>query len=397
MIPPIHPFPARMAPDLALATLRDLPESSFVLDPMAGSGTVLRHAGELGHHALGLDSDPLAVLMSRVWTTPVRDDVIVALASSVVDEARALKIAEINLNWIDDDKETSRFVRYWFGLRQRRELRQIACVLHNLKNRSLTKQEEAAADVLRIALSRIIITKDQGASLGRDISHSRPHRVASSSDYQVIPNFTRSIATVRRRLIEYPPTKRAHVMLGDARDLSAIASKSVDAVLTSPPYLNAIDYMRGHRLSLVWLGHSLGSLREVRSGSIGAERGEDVKDGKHYLDAMKRAMGQIDLLPRRHQRIINRYVGDLYTAVGEISRVLRKGGRATFVMGDSCLKDVFVHNSHAIRAAAEWVGLEFVKRRGRILPTRSRYLPISDQGTLAKRIRTEMVLTFARV
>lgn len=68
MIPPVHPFPARMAPEIAFRRLRRLPPGSVILDPMAGSGTVLRHATELGHKAIGFDLDPLAVLMTQVWT-----------------------------------------------------------------------------------------------------------------------------------------------------------------------------------------------------------------------------------------------------------------------------------------------------------------------------------------
>src|SRR3712207_5017426 len=71
MIRSVHPFPARMGPDLAIERLKRITKPSIVLDPMAGSGTVLRHASELGHHALGRDLDPLAILMAKVWTTPV--------------------------------------------------------------------------------------------------------------------------------------------------------------------------------------------------------------------------------------------------------------------------------------------------------------------------------------
>ena len=76
MIKPIHPFPARMGPDLAVKRLHRIKEPSVVLDPMAGSGTVLRHASEFGHIAIGRDLDPLAILMARVWTSPVCDDVV---------------------------------------------------------------------------------------------------------------------------------------------------------------------------------------------------------------------------------------------------------------------------------------------------------------------------------
>ena len=60
-ISPIHPFPARMAPEIALSEINNLPTSSTILDPMMGSGTVLRVGSTNGHHVIGRDLDPLAV------------------------------------------------------------------------------------------------------------------------------------------------------------------------------------------------------------------------------------------------------------------------------------------------------------------------------------------------
>ena len=64
----VHPFPARMAPEIALEAISALDPRSTVVDPMCGSGLVLREAVEQGHDAIGFDVDPLAVLMSKVWT-----------------------------------------------------------------------------------------------------------------------------------------------------------------------------------------------------------------------------------------------------------------------------------------------------------------------------------------
>ena len=36
----IHPFPARMAPELASRSIEAVPDGGLVLDPMCGSGTV---------------------------------------------------------------------------------------------------------------------------------------------------------------------------------------------------------------------------------------------------------------------------------------------------------------------------------------------------------------------
>ena len=65
----VHPFPARMASEVALRALDGLPRGSSVLDPLCGSGLVVRRALDCGHIGIGPDIDPLAVLMAKVWTS----------------------------------------------------------------------------------------------------------------------------------------------------------------------------------------------------------------------------------------------------------------------------------------------------------------------------------------
>ncbi len=365
MKPSVHPFPARMAPDLALRSLRRL-KSGIVLDPMTGSGTVARVAKGRGLEALGFDLDPLAVLMSKVGTTPLCDDAIEPLASRIVSEARALDADKIELPWIDGDPEAERFVDYWFGNQQSRDLRKIAYLLSRAESIDLP---EDIADAFRIALSRIIITKHRAASLAEDTSHSRPHRTALKSDYDVLGGFAKSIGVVRKRLAGIPKKGTVTIRRGDARDLSMLKNESVDAVLTSPPYLNAIDYMRGHRMSLIWLGHRYRDLTETRSNSIGSERKADLPFKEECHKAMKAAMGDLTALPPRYHGMIERYVIDMHMMVSEVARVLKAGCRATFVMGDSCLHGVFIRNSKALAVAGKMVGLGKAACRKRNLPS----------------------------
>lgn len=394
MIRSIHPFPARMAPELALEKLGELTSRSLILDPMAGSGTVLRQATDLGHRAVGFDMDPLAVLMTRVWTTAVEEKLVDDIADRVTKRIEAIDPVTTKLSWMDEDIETSAFVDFWFAEPQKGDLRRIAFVLDELGRELADPQEQLALDLLRIALSRLIITKDKGASLARDVSHSRPHKVADQNDFDVRPMFARSIKAVQKRLRDAPPMGGADIGLGDARRLTALADGSIDAVLTSPPYLNAIDYMRGHRLSLVWLGHRLGDLRTIRSTSIGAERAPDQVNEAEILNEMRLAMGELDALPNKYRSMINRYVQDIHRMIAEIARVLKAGAHATFVMGNSCLRDVFIRNSAAVSTAAQHAGLSLVSETERPLPMRSRYLPMTS-ASLGKRMRTETILTFA--
>ena len=392
---PIHPFPARMAPDLVLERLKEIGENRRVLDPMAGSGVVLRQAIELGHESVGFDLDPLAVLMARVWTTPVSEKNLERWTAHVADEVRLKNACDVNLEWIDDDEETSSFVHYWFGASQRADLRRIASVLSEL-GEGECREDAASLDLIRLALSRIIVTKEPRASLARDTSHSRPHKVLEDSDFKVLPAFERSIDMLRKRLLEHPPIGTANVEPGDARSLESIGNADVDAVITSPPYLNAIDYLRGHRLALVWMGHGLKQLRRIRSSSIGAERAPDDPQNHMLFSSIREAMGNLEQLSNRYCLIIERYVEDLYRMMSEIARVLRPGGTATLVVGNSCLKGAFINNAHGVAEAARMVGLTAAGLCERELPDSKRYLPIMKEGHLGRRMRTETICRFVR-
>lgn len=395
MIKTIHPFPARMAPDLALSELKKFKPGSVILDPMAGSGTVLRQACELGHKSLGFDLDPLAVLMARVWTSSIDSDAIKFLLSELMYYVHSTRLKDIYLPWIDDDKETRNFINFWFSQPQKNDLRRIAYSILQISRRRRSELK-AATDMIKLSFSRLIITKNNGASLARDVSHSRPHRVMENNNFDVFANFNRTIDRLHSILTTQILIKNAQVSLGDARNLCDVRANSVDAILTSPPYLNAIDYMRGHRLALVWLGYKFSELREIRSNSTGAERKPEQREISSTIKLIKSSMISEGKLPNRYEGIVDRYAYDISQIMSETARVLKPGGKAIFVVGDSCLKNVFIKNSAGVTSAASNVGLKLVKKVDRELPNTKRYLPMpeSTKLSLGKRMRIETVLYF---
>ncbi len=359
---------------------------------MSGSGTVLRHALSLGHRAIGFDVDPLAVLMAKVWTSPLDGDEVEKELATVLQEADDVDLRRCKLPWVQHGSQTQKFIEYWFAPEQRRALTRLAYVLHCRRGRLSRGARNSTLDVLQLGLSRIIVTKDAGASLARDTSHSRPHRVGDTSDFDVWAGFQRSVRQIVSRSSENPPSTAATISLGDARALK-VASASVDAVITSPPYLNAIDYLRGHRLALVWLGYTFEELRDIRSSSIGAERSPDVD--RADLESVMRGITAGQAFERRVEGMIKRYAGDLLSLANQVATVLRPGGLATFVVGNSCLKGSFVNNAQGLSLAAQQFGMTLVGETTRELPAASRYLPVTG-ADLSKRMRTEVVLTLRR-
>ncbi len=388
MLNSIHPFPARMAPEIVFKELEGLASPAVILDPMAGSGTVLRAAAELGHEAIGFDLDPLAVLMARVWTTPFGAKSLPKAAERLVQKAKLLE--NEYLPWIDDCEQTKDYVRFWFGRSQKKALRRLSFLLAD--------ESGAVADAMRIALSRIIITKERGASVARDTSHSRPHRVFFENAYDVYEGFLQSARRLAARLTPEKIQGSVTVRRGDARRLMHLPPVSVDVIITSPPYLNAIDYLRGHRLSLVWLGYGLSEIRALRSQSIGAESSADAEIPAPKLDKLLCGAGDVEELPVRELGMVRRYAQDVFGFMKELARVAKKGGRVLLVVGNSCLKGVPISNADINVAAAKLVGFDATGRSERALLGAHRYLPLPGArgpGSLARRMRTETLLSFS--
>ena len=234
-----------------------------------------------------------------------------------------------------------------------------------------------------------------------DVSHSRPHRVYKKSLISPCEMFERAV----KHIVKHAPFCNSDIKLppvelheADARRL-ALESESVDLVATSPPYLNAIDYLRGHKLSLVWMGYSVSELRNLRASNIGSEVMADSNISS-FTKSIASNMGDVTKLGTRQYGVLLRYVADMHAVVRECSRLLRKNGRALFVVGDNTISGVPISNSTAIVHLSEKHGLSLIDRRSRPLAPNRRYLPAPDSRgagkDLQRRMREEVVLTFRR-
>lgn len=385
----IHPFPARMAPDIAIEHLDSTEGNAnrVVLDPMCGSGTVLTAAADRGYAARGFDVDPLAVLMSSVATRAVNTEEITAEAERICARAKASHTDDPR--W--DDPETRKFAEYWFAAPQRKQLTRLSRELDEVS-------DDGIREALQVALSRTIVTKTPKASLAADTSHSRPHRVETESSYDVYRGFTRSVANLKKLLDNRSIIGQVDVRIGDARALD-LHDSSVDLVITSPPYLNAIDYLRGHKMSLIWFGYTIPELRQIRSNSIGAERALHTDALKQIEDMVQFIKASVDAPDRLPLATITRYSQDLVLFSRELNRVCKSGAEVVTVIGNSTLRGNYIQNDALVRLAYEGSGFRSINRSERDLPENRRYLPIRTRdktSSMAKRMRTEVVLTVVK-
>lgn len=256
-----HSFPAKFPPQLPRFFIEQLTaEGETVLDPMAGSGTAVLEAALAKRVGVGFDIDPLAVRICRIKTMPAKRETILAAFREVISRSRSLMERPKELSRrLDErfDTRTRQFVNYWF-------LPPTQLELEALTESIAIVEDEAVRAFLEIALSACIVTKSGGVTLARDLAHSRPHRDHTKKPRSAIALFEQRVRKNLKGLAVPLHNGQVSVRMADSRSLP-LEDNSVDLIVTSPPYANAIDYMRAHKFTLVWLGEAIEELSRLRS------------------------------------------------------------------------------------------------------------------------------------
>jgi SAM-dependent methyltransferase len=382
-----------MAPSIIWRRLRRSPRCLRILDPMAGSGTAVVASRIMGHEAIGFDTDPLSLLIAHAWSADVNPERLRKAAERALAEAtaRSRSMAMRDAYPANANEETRAFVRWWFDRSNRRQLAALSASISKVRNTTDRM-------LMWCAFSRLIITKQAGVSLAMDVSHSRPHKVFSKAPIRALERFLTAIEEVLRGSPFQTGAKlpRATIRRADARDLP-VANETFDLVITSPPYLNAIDYLRGHKFSLVWMGMQTAEVRDLRRRSVGAELSATMLSSK--VEDIITGMGA-ERLKGRLKGILVRYIQDMERVLAEIARVLKRDGEAVVVIGDSTLAGVFIRNSRALVLLGRRNGLRLRSTRRRALVENRRYLPPPGRrgsgSLLHSRMREEVVLVFSK-
>ncbi len=392
--PWFHPFPARLPISVAEHLIGRITTSeAVVLDPMVGSGTTLIAARRLGRPAVGFDRDPLALLIARTATETFGSPQLERVRHRIIDRAGEivssgeLLLPEVRSKMPSEDQA---FIRYWFPPESQKQLFALAAAI---------EQEPGGSqrDLGWVVLSSLIIAKSAGASFALDISRSRPHK---RTEKPVVPPFEAwnrrfKAAIVRLPFVDCEAASQSQIAPGDARSLP-LERSVVDFVLTSPPYLNAVDYLRAHKFSLVWMGHTLGDLRELRGTMVGTERGLWSLDG--LPPRLEKRLDQ-SIQENRRRAMLRRYLSDLRKVLAEIERVLRPGGLALLVVGPTIISSRRTDAVEVVTKLGKSVGLRFVGSTLRNLSAIRRSLPLPSPGrqdALSKRMRREVIVALRK-
>jgi DNA modification methylase len=365
----IHAFAAKFPPQLPRAFIHGLTApGDVVLDPMMGSGTTIVEALLEGRRGIGLDIDPLALRVSQAKTIPMSVDDLRDIGLKVVSHAQDL-LANNSIERLMQkfDSRTKEFIDYWFYPNTQRELAALVLAIQTV-DVSLVRR------FLELTFSSIIVTKSGGVSRARDLAHSRPHLDKGKNPKNALEQFSLRLQK-NIKSMSHLDTKYALAapLPGDARSMP-LRDEVIALIVTSPPYANAIDYMRAHKFPLVWLGESVVDLTQLRARYIGSEKINSTRYAE-LTDKTESIIRQLAERDRKKSSILRKYFTEMKAVLAEMYRVLRKDSPAIVVVGPSIMRGLDVQTHHCLAEIAQETGFSVIGVVQRRLDRNKRMLP----------------------
>lgn len=399
----IHPYPAKLLPNIGHFFVRAstlAPKGARVLDPFCGSGTVALEASLAGHEATVADANPLAILITRVKTTPFNPQKLEHEALEIHRKCRRLKTAA-SLPVVNSD--------FWFGKRIKQEIEILARAIDEVASNSTRNFFRVCLSATARRLSRAdpaisvpvrLRAKPTFSEARNSTIRSHIRRVSTALVADEFLGLCESnIYRVRQTNEVCPSRGKAKVVGADARDLAISgkdSSRLVDLIVTSPPYGNAQKYIRASSLSLNILGlTSPEHLRELEERSIGREHVWDFDDSdEEALPKESRTFLSKVKKKNPHRAVLTeRYLTELRQSLHEMYRVLRPGGHAVIVIGNNSVCGETLRNDNFVSGVFESIGM--ARRLSLIDHIRSRGL-MTKRNRTASTISRECVLVFRK-
>jgi len=362
-----HRYPAKFIPQLVERLIDEyiFNEAAHLNDPFYGCGTTLVTAISRGFRASGTDINRIAYLMTKVKSTPLEPDYlgrkIKEFLYSVDPNAT---LFHKSIEPLVPDSHIER-INYWFNEENKVELGKIL--------RAICEQDdESIRDFLLVAFSHILkncsIWLQRSTKPTRDFKkkrvkpydalarHLKQMQKGNNAFYGIVPS------RVRENLEEY-----LNIKLGDARK-QPLQDSDVDLIVSSSPYVTSYEYADLHQLSTIWLDLAE-DLGEYRKHFIGTSHKR--YDNKKLRS--KLALDIVDKMLERNEKMakeIEAFFIDMEEVFNESFRVLKRGGRCCYVIGNTKLKGVEILNAEVFAESLQYSGLKLDRIVKREIPSR---------------------------
>ena len=339
----LHPYPAKFIPQIPNALIQELSSvGDTILDIFSGSGTTLVEALTLKRNAIGIDANPLAVLIGKAKTTPITScdvDSLNQLAEKANELANQVSIPVPHLFYdlpfqSDEYRPDEKSISFWFEEFIVEELAEILSWCKSLKSL-------VARNLATTAFSSIVVRVSKQDS---DTRYVRREKKLSSGD--AFKKFSKSLSSAI-----YSIQELGHII--EERFYSEILCSSLldkpqinqaDLVVCSPPYPNAYSYHLYHMTRMIWLGMDQPKFKKEEIGS-------------HRKYSSKGSNGAT----------IETFYQEMELIFSWLSTKLKSGGYACFIVGDSTIRGEKIDNTSLLSKAAQHCDFTEITRIERVI------------------------------
>lgn len=392
----------------------NLRTDAVVLDPWNGSGTTTYAASQLGLKSIGIDLNPVMIIVARARLLPPSEaDHLRPLAATILSHLRQSPVTLCN-----DDPLLA-----WFHPGAARVVRGIEQNIRRTLVGNMTKSPEGiqldrisgTAATLYVALfaacRRLAMSLRSSNPTWIKLPRTDADRLDPSA-YAIAHQFAANVrgmsdALAAKLLLD--KTEGADLVAGASTIQTSdtttmtIPANSVDFVLTSPPYCTRIDYTAATRVELAVLGPLLKvKPRDLGRQMIGSVQVPDdaiVVDEKwgstcsNFLSALRHHPSKAS--EGYYYRTHMDYFDKMARSVSRVAKTLKPGGQAVFVVQDSYYKDIHNDLPTILTEMVALQGLTYIDRKDFHLRSMSDINP-GRKTYIRPKGATESVLCFAK-
>jgi len=333
-----------------------------VLDPFAGCGTVLVQAKLNGYRSYGTELNPFLqfIANTKLNCWDISPNYLLKIYNDLPRDNRSSAPSFL--------KSSSHFNK---GVLRNLEILKGGIESIEAKN----EKQRKVKDLIKLAFSSILI---DCSNMKRTpcLGYYKNKKVYDTAPYVLLDKKIRDIANdlrlIQSQYKDFINTE-SKVIIANAMDFKHI--KKFDLIITSPPYMNGLDYVINYKIEMGWLGfvENHKELKKIKDEMVvcdNVSKGlikEFCKSGSTYSnDWIEKIKAEIEknIEKRGSYRrtdmpyIVHKYFDDLHKVMKNVIPSLNSGGRFILVVGDSLIADMYVPTDLLIAKIGSDLGLD---------------------------------------